>query len=155
MVGINSTFFTVKSDVMCESARVKWHVPLLGTAAPEPGICMVYPSLKIHKHSTCHICMHAGVTSSVRESPGATYSNLPADKAFRQSSYQTLSPPVCLWIFQHVHLKKLTFTPTGCSTLQATQYFLTPKCRGQRPLCSFFSRLACSLKSKYINKDVQ
>lgn len=72
---------------------------LLATSAPQPSICTLYLSLKIHKHSTCHICMHPGVTSSVTEPPGATYSNLPIDKAFRQSSYQTLSLPVCLWIF--------------------------------------------------------
>lgn len=48
-------------------------------------------SLKIHRRRTCHNCMRAGVVSSARGSPGATYSNLHADGALRRRSYQTLS----------------------------------------------------------------
>lgn len=103
----NNSFFVVQIFTLMWCSKFNWMIwwrdsqsevthSLLGTVAPKPGICMVYLSLKIHKHSTCHICMHASVTSSVTESPGATYSNLPIDKSFRQSSYQTLSVLVCL-----------------------------------------------------------
>lgn len=111
---------SVKSNARPECAWVKWHIRLLATLAANPSVCMVYRSLKIHTNNMHHICMHARVGSSVRESPGASYSNVSTDKAFRQSGYQTLSLAVCLWIFSMFKSRNQHLSLTGSSMLQDT-----------------------------------